>query len=242
MSDCSYRKIQCPWSPGWQNSGFNDRRAHQRWNQGNWKLQRIYSSDDSGNWQKILNAVELEKARNIDKPIPLSNSNLFTKSLEIGKEKLPKINLKKFYDNPISFNPFWDSFARAVDDNPGLSDVDKFNYLGNSLEGPAAGAIQGLLLTPKNYKSVKALLKKWFGQPQVIINAHMEGLVKISAVSIDNDLRCLGLLCDQVEAHVQALQALEINSESYGKLLIPSLVEKLPPNIPLIISRAMDQP
>ena len=109
---------------------------------------------------KTLNAVELEKARNIDKPIPLSNSNLFTKSLEIGKAKLPKINLKKFYDNPISFNPFWDSFARAVDDNPGLSDVDKFNYLGNSLEGPAAGAIQGLLLTPKNYKSVKALLKK----------------------------------------------------------------------------------
>ena len=68
----------------------------------------------------------------------------------------------------------------------------------------------------------------------------MKGLVKISAVSIDNDLRCLGLLCDEVEA--QALQALEINSESYGELLIPSLVEKLPPNMPLIISRAMDQP
>ena len=74
----------------------------------------------------------------------------------------------------------------------------------------------------------------------MIINAHMKGLVKISAVSIDNDLRCLGLLCDEVEA--QALQALEINSESYGELLIPSLVEKLPPNMPLIISRAMDQP
>ena len=51
-------------------------------------------------------------------------------------------------------------FPRAIDDNPGLSDVDKFNYLGNSSEGPAAGAIQGLLLAPKNYKSVKALLKK----------------------------------------------------------------------------------
>ena len=74
----------------------------------------------------------------------------------------------------------------------------------------------------------------------MIINAHMKGLVKISAVSIDNDLRCLGLLCDEVEA--QALQALEINSESYGKLLIPSLLEKLPPNMPLIISRAMDKP
>ena len=50
---------------------------------------------------KFLNAVDLEKAGNTDKSIPLSNSNSFTESLGIGKAKLPKIN-------PISFNPLWD--------------------------------------------------------------------------------------------------------------------------------------
>ena len=55
-------------------------------------------------------------------------------------------------------------------------------------------------------------------------------------------MRRLRLLCGRVEAHVRALQALGINSESYGKLLIPLFMEKLPLNMRLIISRAVDQP
>ena len=118
---------------------------------------------------ETLNAVELEKAGNTDKSIPLSNSNSL-----------------KFHGDPISFNPFLDSFASAVDDNSGLSDVDKFNYLRNLFEGPAAGAIRGLPLTAENYVSAKAILKKRFWQPQVIVNAYMEGVVNVSAVSADN--------------------------------------------------------
>ena len=67
----------------------------------------------------------------------------------------------------------------------------------------------------------------------------MEGLVGVSAVSADNDSRSLRFLYDRVEAHVRALQALGINSES---LLMPLLMEKLPPNVRFIISRAVDQP
>ena len=50
---------------------------------------------------KFLNAVDLEKAGNTDKSIPLSNSNSFTERLGIRKAKLPKINLKKFYVIPF---------------------------------------------------------------------------------------------------------------------------------------------
>lgn len=48
----------------------------------------------------------------------------------------------------------------------------------------------------------------------------MQGLVKVSAI---NDLRRLRLLFDRlrVEAHVRDLQALGMNSETCGKLLIP---------------------
>ena len=52
------------------------------------------------------------------------------------------------------------------------------------LEGPASGGVRGLPLTAENYESAKSILKKWFVQPQVIINAHMEGLVKVSAVRV----------------------------------------------------------
>ncbi|XP_044184810.1 uncharacterized protein LOC122964955 [Acropora millepora] len=193
---------------------------------------------------ETLNAVEVENSGHTDKSISHypSNSNSFTEGLGVGRAKLPKITLKKFYGDPISFTPFWDSFKSAVDDNPSLSDIDKFNYLRSLLEGSAAGAIRGLPLTAENYGAARDILKKRFGQPQIIINAHMEGLVKVAAVTVDNDLKRLRLLYDRVEAHVRALQALGIHCESYGKLLVPLLMEKLPPNMRLIISRAIDQP
>ena len=195
---------------------------------------------------EALNVVEVENSGHTDKSISHypsnSNSYSFTESLGAGKAKLPKIILKKFHGDPICFTPFWDSFRSAVDDNPCLSDVDKFNYLRHLLQGSAAGAIRGLPLTAENYGAAKDILKKRFGQPQIIINAHMEGLVKVAAVTVDNDLKRLRFLYDRVEAHVRALQALGIQCESYGKLLVPLLMEKLPPSMRLIISRAIDQP
>jgi len=192
---------------------------------------------------ETLNAVEVENSGHTDKSISRypSNSNSFTKGLGAGRAKLPKITLKKFYGDPISFTPFWDSFRRAVDDNPGLSDVDKFNDLRNLLEGSAAGAIRGLPLTAENIGATKGILKKRFGQPQIIINAHTEGLVKAAEVTVDNDLKRLCLLYDRIEAHVRALQALGVHCESYGKLLVLLLLEKVPPNMRLIISKAIDQ-
>ena len=110
------------------------------------------------------------------------------------------------------------------------------------LEEPTAGAIRGLSPTAENYESAKAMLKKRYGQLQVIINVHMEGLVKVSAVSADDDLRRLRLLYARVEALLRALLVLGINSEWYEKLLIPLVMEKLPSNMRLIISRDVDQP
>jgi len=114
--------------------------------------------------------------------------------------------------------------------------------LNNLLEGSAAGAIRGLPLTAENYGAAKAILKKRFGQPQIIINGHMEGLVKVAPVTVDNDLKRLRFLYDRVQGHVRALQGLGIQCESYGKLLVPLLKEKRPPSMRLIISRAVDQP
>ena len=68
----------------------------------------------------------------------------------------------------------------------------------------------------------------------------MEGLVKLSPVASDEDLRCLRQLYDQVDSHVRALQALGIDKDSYGKLLVPLLLEKIPMELHLIISRNID--
>ena len=49
--------------------------------------------------------------------------------------KLPKLELKKFHENPMHWYPFWESFESAVHKNPNLSSVDKFNYLKSLLTG-----------------------------------------------------------------------------------------------------------
>ncbi len=69
---------------------------------------------------------------NTDKSMQLNSS--ITSAIGMGvKAKLPKIALKKFQGDPIQYNPFWDAFSSAVDENQQLSDVDKFNYLKNLL-------------------------------------------------------------------------------------------------------------
>ena len=61
-------------------------------------------------------------------------------------------------------------------------------------------------------------------------------LLNLEAVTSDNNLRGLRWLHDDVEAHVQDLKAQGIESESYGAMLAPLLLNKLPPNIRLIVS------
>ena len=72
---------------------------------------------------------------------------------------------------------FWDSFESAVHRNPNISEVDKFNYLTSMLEHSTTAAIAGLSLTASNYNEAIAILKKRFGNKQVIINMHMEILL-----------------------------------------------------------------
>ena len=103
--------------------------------------------------------------------------------------KLPKLKLKQFNGDPLTFQSFWDSFTSAVDQNDSLDDVTKFNYLKGLLEDKAQSAIEGLTLTSDNYQHAKELLENRFGDTQVIITAHMDALLAIKPVLSNNIAR-----------------------------------------------------
>ena len=67
--------------------------------------------------------------------------------MELPKPKLPKLTLPIFNGDNTKFRSFWDSFVSAIDNNPGLSVIDKFNYLNSLLGGIATRSIQGLTLS-----------------------------------------------------------------------------------------------
>lgn len=75
-----------------------------------------------------------------------------------AKAKLPKLTLPKFRREVIKSNTFWDSFQSVIRDNPGISKLNKFNYLNSVLEGPAARAIAGSTLTASNYERAVQIL------------------------------------------------------------------------------------
>jgi len=74
-------------------------------------------------------------------------SQLVTPAIGSAPTKLPKLELKKFYGNPVEWVPFWDSFNSAVHQNSSISNVNKLNYLKSLIQGQAANTISGFSLT-----------------------------------------------------------------------------------------------
>ena len=155
--------------------------------------------------------------------------------------KLPKLSIKKFNGDLTKWVTFWDSFDSSIHSNLSLSNVDKFNYLNSFLESTAAESIAGLTLTSANYEEAVAILKRRFGNTQLIVSKHMDALLNLPAVNSHHDLKGLRHLYDSVEAHVRGLRALGVTADSYGSLLTSILMSKLPSEIRLIISRELTE-
>ena len=151
--------------------------------------------------------------------------------------KLPKLNLKHFNGSLVGWSPFWDSYKATVHDNPDLSDARKFAYLQSVLEGKAHDAIAGLPITDANYDVAIRLLKDRFGDREQTIDAHMERLMKLEPVRSETHVVELRRLYDKAESTIRSLEALGVALDSYGALLTPVFVPKLPDELRLEITR-----
>ena len=80
-----------------------------------------------------------------------------------------------------------------------------------------------------------ALLKERYGDPQKIVNAHMDALVNLPIDENAYDLKAVRHLYVEVEASVRALSALGRKAEEYRGLLLPLMFQKVPEEIRLSI-------
>ena len=159
-----------------------------------------------------------------------------TPTVQPAKPRLPKLLLPKFKGDVKHWTAFWDSFQSAVHNNDDIPKVDKFNYLNSLLEGAAFKTIQGLTLSEANYDAAVSMLKERFGNPQQIISAHMEGLLKVANCTGDRPTS-LRAVYDKIMVHIRGLEALGVTAEQYGSLLIPVIMTKFPSDIRLRIAR-----
>ena len=82
------------------------------------------------------------------------------------------------------------------------------------------------------------ILRNRFGNTQTIITAHMNALLKLENVPND-DLFGLRKFYDEVETNVRSLSNLGVKTESYSALLVSLVMEKLPQELRLLISRTI---
>ena len=132
-----------------------------------------------------------------------------------SKVRLPKLQLPSFDGNFKDWSAFWDSFDLAINSNQSLTPIERFSYLRASLQGSVAATINGLSLSSTNYEAAVALLKERYGDPQKIINAHMDALVNLPIVENARNLKAVKHLYDEVEANVRASRALGRKAEEY---------------------------
>ena len=71
----------------------------------------------------------------------------------------------------LRWKEFWDAFEASIDKFK-YAPINKLNYLKLKLRGEALEAISGYQLSNDNYATVVEVLKRRFGNPQLIIDAH----------------------------------------------------------------------
>ena len=152
--------------------------------------------------------------------------------------KLPKLTICPFNGDLTSWTSFWDSYLATIHENTRLSEIDKFiNYLRSFLEHSALEAISGFTLTAANYREAVQILEKRYGNKQQIVSKHMDALLNVDTVTSPNNVKGLRHLFDFVESHIRSLNSLGVTSDSYGTLLTSVILNKLPQELQLLISR-----
>ena len=151
-------------------------------------------------------------------------------SSRLFQAKLPRLELPVFSGDYTKWQTFWDQFIATVDESE-LTTVTKFTYLQNLLSGEALMSIKGLALTDANYQTAKDLLQKRFGRKERIIFCHVQGLLNMT--SPGNTTGDLWSLHDTLQTHIRSLETLDIKGDTYGVILTPLVLHKLPEHIRL---------
>ncbi|UYV63359.1 hypothetical protein LAZ67_2003843 [Cordylochernes scorpioides] len=140
--------------------------------------------------------------------------------------KLPKFELKKYTGELEKWLSWWSHFEKIHLDES-LSDVDKFEYLIQSMVvgSKAHRLVTSFPLTQKNYNKVIENLKDRFGDRDMLTELYVRKLLKLVIASARSEKRTLAQLYDDLVAHLHSLGSLGVDTKSGGGAFLYPLVE-----------------
>lgn len=143
--------------------------------------------------------------------------------------KLPVIDLPSFNGSPEKWLQFHDTFDTLIDNDPSLSDIQKFYYLKSCLKDKAESVIASLEITKDNYPIAWNLLKERFQNEKLIIHSHIRTLFELPSIQKES-YEHLRKLIDEVNRITRILTSLKQPVEHWDSLLIYLISVKLDSN------------
>ena len=107
-------------------------------------------------------AAKAKRELDLAVPVPPPPPPVVTHPIR-SEARLAPIEIPPFHGDDSEFISYWNQFETVIDKNPGLSAVQKFMALRNSLKGEAYRKVQHLMITEDDYETAKNAIKRWYG-------------------------------------------------------------------------------
>ncbi|XP_036344473.1 uncharacterized protein LOC118753712, partial [Rhagoletis pomonella] len=174
---------------------------------------------------KILGTRSISCARSSTrKHSMIDEPGVHTSSCTI-KSRLPVLQLPRFRGVTTEWPDFWAMFHVIVDQEPVLTNIEKFQHLRSCLSGVALDAIRSLEISAENYEKAVKLLKVRYDIKRVQFQAHIKDIFGLKKVP-DGSAVCLRELSDKISSHLRALQTIATNEELLDGLLTHLVISK----------------
>ncbi|XP_068983686.1 uncharacterized protein [Bombus flavifrons] len=162
-------------------------------------------------------------------PVSTPSGDSYTTSNTVAI-KLPDLRLPTFDGSLDKWSTFYDTFLSTIDQNPSLTDIQKFHYLQSAVQGEAADCLHALPLNNMNYSEAMAVLKESFASPRYVAFSH--GMAIIDYPKLNNESpRELKRLVHTIKQHIYALNKLGQSSPDTSAIINCLILSKLPLSI-----------
>ena len=152
---------------------------------------------------------------------------IWSPPLSIGATKSPQIDIPSFAGDILKWKEFWDMFEASVHKEKRYANIDKLICLKSRLTGDALKAVAGYQLSNENYEVVVDVLKKRFGNKQLVIDAYYHNLSQLPPAT--NQVSSLRQCYDTIERNLRSLEA--IGEDVNHRHFIALISEKLPQKV-----------
>ncbi|UYV73046.1 hypothetical protein LAZ67_10001662, partial [Cordylochernes scorpioides] len=196
------------------------------------KEQQMVEQYEKGLVVTEIKVNEYLKVREIGHKITGERDSAKTGQVGLAACRLPKISLAIYDGTCLDWLGWWPQFE-TIHENSGISEVDKFRYLMQSIKKGtrAERLVRSYPLTKENYPRVIKALKDRFDDSTILTEVYIRQLLKLVVNIVRRKNLSLESMYDQSESHLKSLESLRVNIQQNAYFLNPMVESSLPEDL-----------